>query len=381
MTKKKVTKSLALLSIPMVGVMMLSGCTESEEKVNKPTSTVVDKEKTISETNIFNKEKYKSFNDMRDSFKLVGFNYAVDPMTFLIKESIALNWGTEPTDAEIKTFAKNIEKTEGEQDLTDKDTYDAIKKLARLKSGTIPFFKEYYDTKFDTLKANNTNIYGMTMYGDTELTVENVPKAGKLLKTKGNTLAENIKASKKYIGGKADIQDEEYNIITMNNAYLDAMGYAPDDRDTVIDMEKPGDNYIIASQGEDTETELTNTAYVLVHHSTLDDSYTDLLKVTTLINQDIEDKGFKEFYADILSYLQKKGLKVDKDTQTKIDQTLKYLDEGYEPEDADSENADALLAMRSQVEFSFSDILTMAYHSEKDYKTLNELPVYKEQVK
>ncbi|RIJ66897.1 hypothetical protein [Rummeliibacillus sp. POC4] len=375
MNSKNLRKGLALILIPVAsGAILLSGCTQEETKTNK----TAEVSKTESKINIFNKESFDSVEDMREAFKLVNFKYASDPITFILKESIALNWGTEPTDAEIKAFAKILEKTEGTQDLSDKDIYASVKKLLQLKSGTVPFFKEYYGEKFDNVKVNKTNIYGLTLSGSEDVLNEKTAhKASQLLLMKGKTLEENIKAVKKSPYAD-DINVEEYNAITMNVAYLESIERFPEDLDALLDMKGIGDMFFLTEpQDEDENYVPNNLAFLMTHQTTLDDSYLDLLKIATLINNDIEQQGFQTFYKNLIEHLIDNGVTVDKETKKMIDKTITLLADGYKAKEGESELTEELKYVS---EYDFNQLLTLYYTTEDAYTQISDLPVYKEKI-
>jgi hypothetical protein len=379
LNSKNWRKGLALFLIPVAsGAILLSGCTQEETTTNKETNKTADVSKTESKINIFNKESFDSLADMRESFKLTNFNYAVDPITFILKESIALNWGTEPTDAEIKAFAKKLEKTEDTQDLSDKDIYASVKKLLQLKSGTVPFFKEYYGEKFDNVKVNKTNIYGLTLSGSEDVLNEKTArKASLLLETKGKTLEENVKSVKKSPFAD-EITVEEYNAITMNVAYLESIERFPDDLDALLDMKGIGDMvFLTESLDEDENYVPNNLAFLMAHQTTLDDSYLDLLKIATLVNNDIEQQGFQTFYKNLIEYLLDNGVTVDKETKKMIDKTLVFLVDNYKAKEGENELREELKYI---AELYFSQILTLYYTTEDAYTQLSDLPVYKEKI-
>lgn len=379
MNSKNWRKGLALFLIPVAsGAILLSGCTQEETTTNKETNKTAEVSKTESKINIFNKESFDSVEDMREAFKLVNFKYASDPITFILKESIALNWGTEPTDAEIKAFAKILEKTEGTQDLSDKDIYASVKKLLQLKSGTVPFFKEYYGEKFDNVKVNKTNIYGLTLSGSEDVLNEKTAhKASQLLLMKGKTLEENIKAVKKSPYAD-DINVEEYNAITMNVAYLESIERFPEDLDALLDMKGIGDMvFLTEPQDEDENYVPNNLAFLMTHQTTLDDSYLDLLKIATLINNDIEQQGFQTFYKNLIEHLIDNGVTVDKETKKMIDKTITLLADGYKAKEGESELTEELKYVS---EYDFNQLLTLYYTTEDAYTQISDLPVYKEKI-
>lgn len=421
-------KKIAITALSLGVLFITVGCEDKsvDERIDTPSVTSSDNNviyplakddfNNTHKINILGKESYKNLYFMSKQFlnsetgeEVNKYYTTSDTATFIIKESIRVGWGKPVTLQEVKKYIKDYGIDESV--IKDDVVLNDIVKMLQLNKAVVPFFKEYYGEAYNKEKADMTNIQGIILQGTgTTLSVDTIGSFTEALTKKGGTLRDNIDTATDVLLEKDKnilFTEIQLNNISLNSGALIALGLGYNERESLLKLKNFGDNVIsmpdivslettsdeVVSEIQDKSlSETPATAIFKVFDKKLSSDNEGLVKVSQLVNKDIDNKGLDEVYRNLINYLQKRGLKYDKETKKEVDTYLTYLQELSDDElremlrkegksRKESENLVVVNAMfRLQTGYYFSDMFTYALDVTKDKRNLVDFKQYGEKV-
>lgn len=421
-------KKIAITALSLGVLFSTMGCEDKSVDEGVDTSSVTTSDNNVTyplakddfnnthKINILGKESYKNLYFMSKQFlnsetgeEVNKYYTASDTATFIIKESIRVGWGKPVTLQEVKKYIKDYGIDESV--IKDDVVLNDIVKMLQLNKAVVPFFKEYYGEAYNKEKSDMTNIQGIILQGTgTTLSVDTIGSFTEALTKKGGILRDNIDTATDVLLAKDKnilFTEIQLNNISLNSGALIALGLGYNERESLLKLKNFGDNVIsmpdivsletssdeVVSEIKDKSlSETPATAIFKVFDKELSSDNEGLVKVSQLVNKDIDNKGLDEVYRNLINYLQKRGLKYDKETKKEVDTYLTYLQELSDDElremlrkegksRKESENLVDVNAMfRLQTGYYFSDMFTYALDVTKDKRNLVDFKQYGEKV-